>query len=142
MTLKANLENTTIQYFDSPRIESYTQLIEALDYVPQKSQRELLYCKSCWQAIATEKDIIQVNNSHDHNVCNPDGLWFHIGCFRLALGCHLVGKPSQHHTWFPSFNWQHSLCSYCHNHLGWYFEAPNQDHFFALILDKISEDDD
>lgn len=142
MPIKASLETTTIQYLDTPKIESFTQLIETLEHEPATNQRELLFCKSCWQAIAAERDVIQVNNCHEHNVCNPDGLWFHIGCFRVALGCHIVGKPCQEHTWFPGFYWQHALCSYCHNHLGWYFEAPNQDNFFALIRDKLSEDCD
>ncbi len=111
-----------------------------LEQQPQQA-KDFIYCATCSAVIARRNDGIEINGSHDHRCTNPYGLVFHIGCFREALGCGIVGPAVPADSWFMGFQWRIAACGECQRHLGWYFErvSPGTDggFFYGLILDRI-----
>lgn len=124
----------------------YTLHLNLLDSATKKlhktSQKKLgdesshyLLCKICEEKITHENNRIAINTSHEHDCVNPAGVNYQIGCFDQAPGCTCIGPASIEHTWFPGYYWQISLCSNCHEHIGWCFK--NNDSFYGLILNRL-----
>ncbi len=115
--------------------------LQALLDREEADARDFIYCGTCSTVIGRKADSIEVNGSHDHRFTNPYGFLFHIGCFREALGCNIVGSPEAADSWFMGFHWRIASCGECQRHLGWYFDrvAPGSDgeFFYGLILDRI-----
>lgn len=95
-----------------------------------------ILCKFCGNKITEIDYQIQVNGKYNHFFKNPEGFGFDIICFRMAPGCHPVGKSFLEHTWFASYYWKIAICNSCKNHLGWFFHAGD-DSFFGLIQGNL-----
>ncbi|HVO28258.1 MAG TPA: cereblon family protein [Candidatus Margulisiibacteriota bacterium] len=96
-----------------------------------------IVCASCGHAITTERQRIEMAGRHEHRCVNPDGVIFHIGCFRYAPGCVIRGVPTTEFTWFPGYAWSYALCDGCATLLGWYYQS-NDAAFFGLILNRLA----
>lgn len=96
-----------------------------------------LYCIACRQVITHLDERISVNGAPEHNVRNPYGIEFHIGCFKSAYGCRAGGAATLAHTWFPGYAWRLDLCARCGLHLGWMYYAAT-DAFHGLILNRLT----
>jgi hypothetical protein len=77
-----------------------------------------------------------VQGGHEHRFTNPHGVTYHIGCYREAAGCSIVGESTMKFTWFPGYAWRVALCANCRTHLGWRFESPGGG-FHGLILNRL-----
>lgn len=108
----------------------------------RQDDKDYIYCAVCSAVIGRGGDRIEVNGGHDHHFVNPLGLQFHLGCFREALGCEIVGAPHSADSWFMGFRWRIANCSECRRHLGWYFDRKDAAYFYGLILDRIQHDRD
>jgi len=81
---------------------------------------------------------------------NPAGKEFQVVTFTKA-GCLGVGDWTSEATWYPGYAWRVCVCPQCHAHKGWMFEPedsaveglekPSSSGFYALILDKIIDED-
>jgi hypothetical protein len=100
-------------------------------------EKKSLYCVVCHWKITNENQKIAMGGKAEHTFFNPHGMVFHIGCFKEAQGCGIVGTPSSEFSWFPGYHWQIAHCSNCHNHLGWLFLKGVKPHFFGLILAQL-----
>ena len=96
-----------------------------------------IICALCQHRITSEQDRIQVSGSHEHQLFNPHGILFHIGCFQTARGCTVAGDATTEFSWFPGFAWRHALCGGCQQHLGWRFENDSGYTFFSLVLNRL-----
>ncbi len=98
------------------------------------------YCVLCSAVITTEGNRIEVAASHDHQLTNPAGYRFHVGCFDEALGCSMSGSATDADTWFAGYRWRIANCGQCSAQLGWFFDSGSH-HFFGLILDLLERDE-
>jgi len=119
----------------------YTLQVE--DSVKNTSDPALpICCRQCGLKITEPAREISVNGSHCHNVANPEGFVYEIGCFHDAEGCAYTGIPTDEFTWFKGFRWQIAICRQCMTHLGWLFirSSPGSftgNTFNGLILKKL-----
>ena len=97
-----------------------------------------LICAACSHPVTTEEQRIDMKGHHEHRCVNPDGVTFHIGCFRQAPGCVTHGVPTAEFTWFPSFAWNYALCAGCATLLGWRYHGGDAATFFGLILNRLA----
>lgn len=104
----------------------------------EKEEKSRLLCKYCGNRITTLEAMVPRNGRHRHIFSNPGGFVYEIGCFSCANGCVNQGRPTTEFTWFDGFAWRFSLCSNCHEHLGWFYRSKD-DSFFGLILDYLVE---
>lgn len=105
----------------------------------KRSERDYMYCAKCSHVIGRANDKIEVNGGFQHQLTNPAGITFSLGCFQDALGSSLAGDRHAADSWFPGFLWRYAACAQCSEHLGWYFD--NADAFFyGLILDRVQMD--
>lgn len=96
-----------------------------------------LFCARCWHSITTQTQRIRVNGALEHHFTNPNGLHFHLACFRKAPGCGVTGSATLEHTWFPGYAWQIGICRNCDTHLGWTFSSSG-DSFYGLIINRLA----
>ncbi len=108
---------------------------EDLGTTPKEERR--LFCAACRNPITTQDDRISVQGGQEHTFTNPHGYQFHIGCFRQTRGCAHIGEETSAWSWFKGFTWRIALCSNCNTHLGWRFQAPD-DQFHGLILNRLT----
>lgn len=105
---------------------------------PAERAGQPLRCAACAREIADRDAAIAVQGAHEHHFVNPHGHDFHVGVFREAPGCALVGPPEAFFSWFPGLPWRIAVCSGCHIHLGWAYGVGVE--FFALILPRLRDD--
>jgi hypothetical protein len=98
-----------------------------------------IVCAACAAAITSARYRIAMNGSHEHRFMNPAGILFHIGCFSEAIGCAVLGPPSDEYPWFPGYSWRFALCGQCRQHLGWHFRQAGEPGFFGLILNRLRQ---
>lgn len=98
----------------------------------------MLGCAFCRRPITSTAAAIEVDGSHAHTFTNPDGISFHIGCFKEASGLMTLGPSSFEWTWFPGYSWQVELCAGCREQLGWLYRSTGGS-FHGLILDNLVE---
>lgn len=113
-----------------------------LSVAPAREASELargrrFLCANCGHAVTDQDARIVVNGTTEHDVVNPAGAGFHIGCFMTVVGCSTAGEPTTAFTWFPGFAWRLLYCGHCATHLGWRFDAGASDSFFALVLQRL-----
>jgi hypothetical protein len=101
-----------------------------------------IVCAACLGTITSPQHRIAINGAHEQRFMNPGGYLFHIGCFAEAVGCALVGPPSDEYPWFPGFAWRIACCGHCRVHLGWHFRSGDGSGFFGLILARLRPDAD
>lgn len=127
-------KNYFFQRVDEEQFETIPKQLEQ----QQLPEKKLILCKVCHYPITSLDQKIQVNGTHHHIFGNPTGFVFEMGCFASANGCVNYGAPTLEYTWFNGFAWRYALCSYCHLHLGWFYQSPS-DHFYGLILNQLLE---
>jgi hypothetical protein len=96
-----------------------------------------LACLACAQTITAARHRCRIEGAHEHRCTNPAGVAYHVGCFREAIGCVVVGPDSVEQPWFGGFTWRRAFCAGCRAHLGWNFRSPTRASFFALVLDRL-----
>ena len=94
-----------------------------------------IYCGACGHLVSYEKERISIAGQHNHTCTNPADIVYHIGCFRHAPGCSVVGPATVEHTWFTGYRWQIAVCANCGEHLGWFFQ--NGSEFYGLITVRL-----
>ena len=100
-------------------------------------QEKRLFCAACRHPVTHQDERIQIQGGHEHHFANPQGIRFHIGCFRDAGGCAAVGDATMEHTWFRGYAWRIALCTHCRAHLGWRFETAGE-YFHGLIIEHLT----
>ncbi len=103
----------------------------------QPEKERYLLCKQCENKISKPDYRSEIQGAFDHTFLNPSGQVFHIGCFRRADGCVVLGEASSEWTWFQGFHWRVALCGQCLTHLGWFYFNEDESSFFGLILDAL-----
>ena len=96
-----------------------------------------IVCAACLGTITSPRHRIAMSGAHEHRFMNPAGYLFHIGCFAEAVGCAVVGPPSDEYPWFPGFTWRIACCGHCRVHLGWHFRNADETGFFGLVLARL-----
>jgi len=104
------------------------------DAKPKKEKR--LFCAACRHPITHQDERIMVQGGHEHTFTNPQGMTYHIGCFREAAGCAPSGEATVEFTWFRGYAWRIAYCAHCHVHLGWRFQS-DADYFHGLIVNRL-----
>ena len=130
--------HTGVAFLEEDYAPSFDQDLEFAD----KSAEDLepdraLICANCRQVITSSRLKIDKDGSHQHTFFNPQGIVFTLGCFSGAPGCMIFGETSAEFSWFPGFGWNFALCSFCQEHLGWFFQSDRGESFFGLILTKL-----
>jgi len=97
-----------------------------------------ILCAACRRPITSEAQRIRVRGRHEQRCVNPAGILFHIGCFRRAPGCRILGTLTHEFTWFPGFAWNYAVCAGCGVLLGWHYQGKGQAAFFGLILNRLA----
>lgn len=126
----------TLLFFD-PATESEKKpaLKKQVNINPKKEKR--LFCATCRHPITHQDERIPVQGGHEHRFTNPHGITYHIGCYREAAGCSVVGESTAEFTWFPGYAWRIALCANCQTHLGWRFQTAGE-YFHGLILNRLT----
>ena len=93
-------------------------------------------CAVCLHNVTQASQAFEVLGQHEYQFTNPHGYQFLIGCFCEASGCLNTGDWISQYSWFAGYLWRYSLCSACHNHLGWQFRSE-QDSFYGLITTRL-----
>jgi hypothetical protein len=96
-----------------------------------------LFCAACRHPVTHQDERIIVQGSHEHTFTNPQGITYHIGCFREAAGCTAASEATTEYSWFKGYAWRIAYCAHCHVHLGWRFQS-GADYFHSLIVNRLT----
>ena len=96
-----------------------------------------LFCAPCRHPVTHQDERISVQGGHEHRFINPQGISYHIGCFREAAGCAAAGEATTEYTWFKGYAWRIAYCAHCQVHLGWRFQSDD-DYFHGLIVNRLT----
>lgn len=99
-----------------------------------------LRCRTCGQPVTDDGLRIAVGGQHVHNLFNPMGILFEVGCFAKAPGCRFDGVWTKEFTWFPGHAWRYALCGGCGAHLGWEYRGEGSG-FVGLIVTELTGGD-
>jgi hypothetical protein len=100
-----------------------------------------IVCRQCRKRLTKSSHGLSIDGSHLHTFANPSGIVFEIACYYPVSGIALVGMRSNDFAWFSGHSWQIGICSGCRTHLGWLFSGPQARLFYALIIDRIIEEE-
>lgn len=100
-----------------------------------------IVCRQCRKRLTKTSHGLSINGSHKHTFANPSGVVFEIACYYPVNGITLVGVRSTEFAWFSGYSWQIGICSGCRTHLGWLFSGSQAQLFYALIVDRIMEEE-
>ena len=104
----------------------------------EKAKKEKrLFCATCRHPVTHQDERIIVQGGHEHRCTNPQGISYHIGCFREAAGCAAAGEATTEYTWFTGYAWSIASCAHCQVHLGWRFQS-GADYFHGLIVNRLT----
>ena len=103
--------------------------------------RGALICVQCRRRITREDFVIAEDGQSEHTRTNPHGFTFTFRLFALAPGCATRGLATTADSWFPPQAWQFAHCSGCGQHLGWCFTRAASARCYALINDRLRQDD-
>jgi len=107
-------------------------------HLAEKAKKEKrLFCAACRHPVTHQDERIIVQGAHEHRFTNPQGISYHVGCFREAAGCAPSGEATTEYTWFKGYAWRIASCAHCQVYLGWYFQA-SADYFHGLIVDRLT----
>lgn len=95
-----------------------------------------LRCRSCGHPVTDDGLRRVVGGQHVHNLFNPMGILFEVGCFVQAPGCRFEGTWTTEFTWFPGHSWRFALCGGCGVHLGWEYRGGDGG-FVGLIVTEL-----
>lgn len=102
-----------------------------------------LFCMSCGCQVASSVDVCQMNEEGISGCyVNSHAVVHDIVTLSKVHQVHLEGEVVTEHSWFPSYGWRIAYCSECDAHLGWKFEATDDERqpreFFGLRRSAIS----
>ncbi len=128
-----------------PYFANYFQLHNQVDINQKTNQRDCandefnedILCLHCDTSITANKYKIIQHNNHHHTFANPSGKRYTLGCFSDAQNTKSIGRPTEEWSWFSGYAWTICLCANCNTHLGWRFDKPGEQSFFAFILDQL-----
>lgn len=100
-----------------------------------------IVCRQCRKRLTKASHGLSIDGSHKHTFANPSGIVFEIACYYPVSGITLVGVRSTEFAWFSGYSWQIGICSGCRTHLGWLFSGSQAQLFYALIADRIVEEE-
>jgi len=130
-----------IKVKDDNRQALDTNLLESLQG-NEVQPKDYIVCALCSNVVTEANMAIELGGNFRHQVTNPHGFEFTLGCYRQALGCNIQGQREHADSWFPGYQWRLANCADCLQHLGWYFDASSSqaqgDFFYGLILDRIA----
>ena len=98
-----------------------------------------LFCKRCAEPIVHVSSRVEVQGAYTHAFANPGGYFFRIGCFGSAPGCVASGVLTSNFSWFVGHMWHFASCRGCGRHLGWRYVKADDEIFFGVILDRVTE---
>ena len=110
---------------------------EAPEEADTGDDERLLLCADCRHVITRPSERAEIQGGHKHTFANPYGVFFEIGCFRLAPGCAHAGPLTTEFTWFRGYAWQIAVCGACATHLGWRFLSDSGGNFHGIVLDRL-----
>lgn len=127
--------------FDNPDGECFTVAVAepAADSLADKHPR--LRCVICGHALTSTAYAFEVDGRGRHTATNPAGFTYQMRTFSLAPGCRVSGTAITENSWFAPLAWQIADCAACHNHCGWWFSENTVAAFFALIEERLQEDE-
>jgi hypothetical protein len=112
------------------------------DDAPSSEETTLwIVCRQCRKRLTKASHGLSIDGSHKHTFANPSGIVFEIACYYPVSGITLVGMQSTEFAWFSGYRWQIGICSGCRTHLGWLFSGSQAQLFYALIVDRIREEE-
>ena len=126
----------TLLLFDPVTEENNKEKTKAKPDARPKLEKRL-FCAACRRPVTHQDERIIVQGGHEHRCTNPQGISYHIGCFREAAGCAAVGEATTEYTWFKGYAWRIATCAHCHVHLGWHFQSES-DYFHGLIVARLT----
>ncbi len=103
-----------------------------------QDEERILRCRFCDKEITKAANRISRSGNHLHTFFNPAGIVYEIGCFSRAEGCSHYGPHSTDFAWFADHSWQIVHCSFCSEHLGWFFSSA-ADSFYGLVVNRLVE---
>jgi len=103
--------------------------------------RGILRCLRCRRFVTHRADAGTHAGMGSDTRTNPHGFRYTFGFFSSAPGAAVRGVPTVEASWYPPHAWQLAACRQCAEHLGWYFTSADRVGFFALITNRLREDD-
>lgn len=58
---------------------------------------------------------------------NPHGYLHEVITVRWARGLAVIGPATTEFSWYPGYAWEIAYCTQCRSHLGWAFNAVEED---------------
>ena len=126
----------TLLFFDPVTEENRKEKTKAKPDARPKLEKRL-FCAACRHPVTHQDERIVVQGGHEHRFTNPQGISYHIGCFREAAGCAPSGEATAEFTWFKGYAWCIAYCANCRAHLGWRFQS-DADYFHGLISARLT----
>jgi hypothetical protein len=136
-----NLRSIMFDAFDSPDGEWFTVEVNHADADRVADTHPWLRCVNCGHALTTTAYAFEVGGREVHTGTNPAGFTYQMRTFSLAPGCRVSGPTITDDSWFAPLAWQIADCAACHNHCGWCFSEQAVAAFFALIEERLHEDE-
>ena len=127
-----------LQKLSKKRLQKIAEKSRSKAGPPEENNNNII-CKLCKNPITSNSHAIAIDGQRQHTCSNPAGIAFTIRSFSAAPGCVNQGTPTLDFTWFDGYAWNHSLCSHCFSHLGWFFQSDSHS-FFGLISDRLHEE--
>ena len=91
------------------------------------SSRSTLRCAACETVVADERDVFSMSAEGPVGAfVNPAGFLHEIVTVRAAVGLRLMGHAVEKDSWFAGYSWTIVICASCMAHLGWRFDAVEQ----------------
>jgi len=100
-------------------------------------------CAACGTVITYSDAMIRINGMQVHSFLNPAGLRCNFKTFNFCEHVLVHEQLYLEHSWFPGYGWRFLICSGCHQHLGWKYDAvdaaKHPEEFFGVMLDAVQE---
>lgn len=144
---------------------SFAKILQAHNAPGAENENDLLLCRQCGHQITAANNLINVPSplavSYWNDTIldtpevlvqlfqNPHGNRFEVIVVDKA-GVYNQGQAVYKDTWFPGHTWKIAICPRCGHHMGWTFEAIDDDvddtgkkknAFIGLILSHLLHKD-
>lgn len=110
------------------------------DPASEEGRDPVLRCCRCGHEVTREDARGEISGKHVHQLTNPFGFTFTVGCFWHAQGCQEFGPDVAADSWFPGYRWTLALCGGCGIHLGWRYTGSGPT-FHGLVLVRLCNGD-
>lgn len=100
----------------------YTSSLEKIGGNGSKAYR----CVACGGLIVFSDQFLVVEGRTRHVFTNPAGVECDFYTLSSCQGAVAAGEAIEADTWFSGYTWRFAFCSYCGQHLGWYYESISE----------------